>query len=400
VKAIDFRNSHEHVKTLLISFAIVGIITTVAAQAQTKRVGAAESQTVLSPNWAHSGQLVTVAQTNRFVWNGVTVSPDGRIFVNIPRALEGGSVPSVGVIDKAGEIQPYPGGAWNDWAPGLAAERAFVATNAVRVGPDGDLWIVDTGSPTFGGKTIAGGPKIVRIDLRSNKVVRIYSLDSSVAEAQSYLNDIRFNGRNAYIPDTGVPGLLVLDLVTGHARRVLDHDRSTTGTRPIVVDGVTVRFGPKNQPLIVNADQLEVSPDRRWLYYQPLSGPLWRVPTRDLDDESLTPAQVSRSVEAWYNTPALGDTAMDQRGNVYLNDAGNDTILKLTPDRRLKPLITDHRRLHWVDSPWIDHGWLYEPEAQLDRLPIFHNGVSQIKWPLHIYKLWIGPGEEEDQPDS
>jgi sugar lactone lactonase YvrE len=363
-------------------------------------VAAAETRPLQTVSFdRRAGQLVSVAQTSRFVWNGVTVSSDGRIFVNVPRSLQGGSVPSVGVVDKRGRVQPYPGGAWNAWAPGSPAEHAFVGTNAVRIGPDGDLWVVDTGSPSFGADTVAGGPKVVRIDLRRNQVVKIYSIDSPVAQAHSYLDDIRFNGRRAYLTDTGVPGLVVLDLVTGHARRVLDHDRSMTGTRPIVVDGEIVRF--RNKPLIVNADQLEVSPDRQWLYYQPLSGPLWRVPTRDLDDESLTPGEVSRSVEAWYNTPALGGTAMDKLGNLYLEDTENDTLLKLTRERRVERLITDHRRLHWADAPWIDRGWLYLPEAQLDRLPIFHNGVSEIQWPLHIYKLRIRPSSVgEAEPSS
>ena len=49
-------------------------------------------------------------------------------------------------------------------------------------------------------------------------------------------------------------------------------------------------------------------------------------------------------------------------------------------------VIEDHR-LHWVDAPWILDGFLYLPEAQVDRIAQFHNGHTQIKWPLHIYKM-------------
>src|SRR6266536_1712548 len=39
--------------------------------------------------------------------------------------------------------------------------------------------------------------------------------------------------------------------------------------------------GPDGKPVYIHADQLEVSPDGRWLYYQPCSGPLYRIETRD-----------------------------------------------------------------------------------------------------------------------
>lgn len=81
-----------------------------------------------------------------------------------------------------------------------------------------------------------------------------------MALRHSYVDDIRFHGHRAYLTDAGVPGIIVLDLVTGRARRVLDHDKSTTGTRPIVVDGEMVR-GTDGKPILLNTDQMEVSPD-------------------------------------------------------------------------------------------------------------------------------------------
>ena len=68
--------------------------------------------------------------------------------------------------------------------------------------------------------------------------------------------------------------------------------------------------------LCFHADQLEVSPDGKWLNVQPLAGPLYRV--ESLDGPSVTAAGLSRSVELWYGTNALGGTAMDSMGNVYL----------------------------------------------------------------------------------
>jgi sugar lactone lactonase YvrE len=331
-----------------------------------------------------SAPLISIAQEHHAIWNGVTVSRQGRIFVNYP-AMSPRPILAVGEVQADGSVRPYPGGEWNQWTPGRQVEHAFVGTNAVRIGPDGDLWVVDTGSPSFGAETLPNAPKIVRIDLTQNVVRRIYRLGAEIAQPKSYVDDIRFHGHLAYLTDAGVPGIIVLDLDTGHARRVLDHDKSTTGTHPIVVDGETLR-GADGQPVILHADQMEVSPDGKWFYFQPLSGPMHRIETRLLDDPSIPGDALSRSVEFWYATGSLGGTTIDNDGNLYLEDLGNDSIVKLTPDRKATILYQDHR-LHWVDAPWIHDGWLYLPQAQIDRAAQFHGGKSRIEWPLHLYKL-------------
>jgi len=333
-----------------------------------------------SPAQTAGDRLQAVGQSDRTIWNGVTVSADGRIFVNFP-ALSPRPHESVGEVGQDGKSHPYPAGEWNSWEPGKPVEHAFVGTNAVRVGPDGALWVVDTGTPSFGAETLPNAPKIVRIDLQQNSVTRIYPLGPKAALPNSYIDDIRFHGHLAYLTDAGVPGIIVLDLTTGKTRRVLDHDRSTTGTRPIVVDGEIV-LGSDDKPLLINTDQMEVSPDGKWLYFQPLAGPMYRVATKWIDDPLI--ANVARHVAFWYDTPPLGGTAIDAAGNLYLEDLTSDSILKLTPDQHLTRVIQDHR-LHWVDAPWIRDGKLYLPEAQLDRAEQFHHGHSMIQWPLHIY---------------
>ena len=168
-------------------------------------------------------------------------------------------------------------------------------------------------------------------------------------------------------------------------RGSLDHDKSTTGTRPIVVDGETVRR-PDGMPILLNTDQMEVSPDGQWLYFQPLAGPMYRIATKWIDDPAAAPSSVAQHVIFWYETPPLGGTAIDADGNLYFEDLTDDSVRKLTPDRRVSTIIQDHR-LHWADAPWISDGWLYLPEAQIDRIGPFHNGHSEVRWPLHIYRL-------------
>jgi hypothetical protein len=113
---------------------------------------------------------------------------------------------------------------------------------------------------------------------------------------------------------------------------------------------------------------------------------MYRIETRWLDDALVPPSDVATHVAFWYDTPPLGGTAIDASGNLYLEDLTSDSILKLSPEQKITTILKDNR-LHWMDAAWIKDGWLYIPEAQIDRADQFHRGQSQIHWPLHLYRL-------------
>ncbi len=201
-----------------------------------------------------AGRLRTIFASDLVV-NGVTQSASGRLFLPVqPR--HAGEPHLVEVKD--GRPVPYPDAGWN--APGPPAGH-FVDVNAVRVGPDGALWVVDSGSPGIGAPAVPGAARLIRIDLATNRVARIYDLDEAVTP-RSFVDDVRFNGDRAYLTDARPPGRIVLDLVSGRARRALDGDASTTARRAIRAEGRELR-DPQGEPVFVQADQLEVSPDGR-----------------------------------------------------------------------------------------------------------------------------------------
>ena len=140
----------------------------------------------------------------------------------------------------------------------------------------------------------------------------------------------------------------------------------------------------------IHADQLEVSPDGQYLYFQLSSGPLYRLETRVLDDPSIASAELARHVERWVDTPTTGGTAIDANGIIYLSDVNKRSILKITPAGEVTTLIQDSR-LDWADAMWIDQqGYLWIPAAQLDQIAPFQGGVSRVNFPVYIYKLQIG----------
>lgn len=331
------------------------------------------------------GKLEAVYQDD-VPWTGIAVSDAGRAFVLYPR-LNGEAGPRIAEM-KAGRPVPYPDAAWNDWQPGAATAQKFVRVNSLRIGPDGLLWVVDTGTARMGGYILPGGPKLVALDLATNRVVRTLPLDA-VLKPNSFVDDVRFLGNTLYLSDAGAPALLVLDKQTGQGRRVLENDPSTTARRPLYAEGGQLTT-PGGQPVLVHADQLEVSPDGRYLYFQPLSGPLCRVETRYLNDPKLPAAALSRRVEPFYDTPTTGGTAIDAAGNLYVSDVNARRLLKITPAGQMTVLLQDPRLL-WCDALWLDSsGNLWLPAGQLNRLPGLHGGVDAFRSPVFIYKLSIG----------
>jgi sugar lactone lactonase YvrE len=330
-----------------------------------------------------SGPLIEVHRSQEII-TGVTTTREGRVFLEYPH-LDGSSGTRIGELGKDGVVTAFPNVAWNSWKLGSQTGKAFVRTNSLRVGPDGLLWVVDTGTPSFGAKIIQGGVKLVSIDLNGNQIHRIYPLDDCTLE-DSFVDDVRFHGKFAFLTDAGNPALIVLDLTTGQARRVLEKQTSTTAQRPVVASGRVLRT-VDGKEVKIHADQLEVSPDGRFLYYQALTGPMYRIETQFLEDPTLSEASLVQKVSFFADTPSTGGTAIAPSGTIYLSDVEHRRILTVSPAGVVKVLLADDR-IDWSDAMWIDHdGYLWMPVAQLDKIAPFQGGQSRVRYPIRVYKL-------------
>ncbi len=345
--------------------------------------GAAEAG---SPDAPAGAALAERARSTGAVWNGVVVAPDGRLFAVLPR-LANPTGPSLVQVTGRDTLVPYPSPAWN--GDGTLPDKAalpFIGLNAIHLAPDGSMWAVDTGSPGFGRPALPGGTRLLRIDLTRNEVTRVLVLPPDVLRPRGMIDDIRFNGGHAYVTDAGAPGLIVLDLAAGTFRRVLDRDPALTAQRPILVDGEVLR-GADGRPAQVHADQLEVSPDGRSLFVQPLCGPMSRIDTALLDDPGVPPDRLSAAVRFWYDTPSLGGTAIAPDGTLFLEDVEDDSILSLSPARELR-LVARDPRLHWADAPFLGpDGTLTVPVPQMDRAAPFRRGHAQFQFPILMLSL-------------
>ena len=320
------------------------------------------------------------------IYNGVATS-NNRVFLCFAQN-DGLPGTRIGEVLANGKVVPYPSQEWNNWVPGTPSGQKFVRTNSIRFGPDGLLWIVDTGTTQSGGLVVANGPKLIGIDITTNQVVRNIPL-GSVAYPMSFVDDLRFNNPYIYVTDAGVPALIVLNTATGSARRVLENDTSTTQRRPLYGEG-KILIKPNGEQAKLHADQLEVSPDGSLFYFQPASGPMYTVPTSALNNESLSPTDLAKQVKFFFDTPTTGGTAMDADGNIYLNDGNLKRMIKITPTGQSSVVVQDER-LIWGDATWIDNdGYAWIPAAQQNRTPQFQGGKSTVEYPIKLYKLYLG----------
>lgn len=320
---------------------------------------------------------------------GVAVSKDGRIFVNFPRWEKDVPV-SVAEVTKDGSLKPYPNAEWNAWSnlKPLSTGDHFVCVQSVTVDPQGFLWVVDPAAP--GNEFIKpGGPKLVKIDLKTDKVVQVVHFDLSVAPQGSYMNDVRVSpdGRHAYLTDSGQRGaLIVVDLPSGKARRVLDGDPNTQPEPGVVprVDGHELRR-PDNRIPAFAADGIALDPQGRFLYWQALVGrTLYRVPTAAL---TAPGSKVRASVEKVATTNVADGLWMNGQGDLFITDPGENAVKMLAPNGATTVVAQD-ARLRWPDSlaEGAD-GAIYVTASHIQDMAQFHEKGSTQQGPWELFRI-------------
>lgn len=326
---------------------------------------------------------------------GASITPDGRTFLKIAHIDGTTGSQIVEVISNNHTLIPYPDEEWNSWNVSTDtptdSEYKYVSTNAQRIGPDGKLWVVDSGNLQI----FPNSSKLISFDLETNKVERTYYL-GDVTTTGGSLNDVRFNGRYAYLTEYTIGSLIVLDLETGRARMVLRGHHSVVASMPLSAEGHLLRSSSTGQFQYIHADQLEVSPSGDYLYYQPGSGYMSRIETKYLNEalHNRTMADMLPNyVEPFALTPSTGGTAIDSNGNIYYSDGDRQEIRVLAPNGTTMLLVRDHRLL-WIDALWLDtQQRLWMCASQLNRGDLFlqtGNQENTIKKPIYVYTIDIG----------
>ena len=327
---------------------------------------------------------------------GVTVSQDGRVFVNFPR-WEDPVQFTVGEI-KNGKVVAYPDQAANAQSP-----DKLYSVQSVVVDPKNRLWALDTGSINMEQIKDFNWPKLVCVDLESNKIVKTIRFPEGVIHKQSYLNDVRFDLRRgaggfAFITDSsakGANGIIVVDLESGRSWRKLNDHPTTKAEKDFdaVMEGKPVRMrqpAKPEMPVTVGADGIAIDPAGGRLFYCPLIGrSLSSVGVDALVDEKLPDEKVAATVKTEERKFASDGLESDAAGNVYLTDWEHNAINVRQPDGTYKTLVND-ARLWWPDTLSVAaDGYLYVTANQLHRQGKFNWGNDLRQKPYYLFRYKI-----------
>lgn len=252
------------------------------------------------------------------------------------------------------------------------------------------LWVIDHGNHGM------RSARIVGIDLASGDVLRSQILDKSIAPGGSLLQDLQVSadGRTIVIADASFwrksPALIIYDVETGDARRVLEnHDSVTAENYKIRTPDRDMEFLGGMVALRGGVDGIALGPE--WLYYGALNGSgLYRVRLKDLRNTEIPDSQLAKRVERFSNKPLSDGLSIDVAGNVYITDVEHNAIFRIEPDKDLSTLIQS-RRIRWPDAlSFGPNGYLYVADSALPELVLQSTEHIKAQGPYRIFRFKPG----------
>ena len=326
-------------------------------------------------------QLEEIARSEH-LWTGIAVSGEGRIFTNFPRWFP--SIPmSVAEIGEKGEVSPYPDAEWNNWNPEKPPGKHFICVQSVYVDMENDLWILDPALSIYHGEVVPGGAKLVKVDLSTDQVIQTVVFDSMIAPSTGYLNDVRVDTKRnyAYITDSGLGAIIVVDLSTGKSRRVLEEDVSVKAENVVLTIEGEAWLEAHGNPPQVHSDGIALTRDGAYLYYQALTGrTLYRIRTKYLRDSTISEQELGEKVELVGKTGAADGITIGPDDCLYLTSLEYNAIRRRLPNGEIQTVFRDER-LKWPDSIAIPKtGEIYFTVSQLHL-------ISRRTDPFMIFRL-------------
>ena len=309
----------------------------------------------------------------------LAIGPDGRMFMSV-HEFYGPELRVVEVMPD-GSTKPYP---TEDWA--RAPKDDADGLNGVlglRADRDGILWMLDGQGENQTGR-------IVGWDTKTETLHAIHYIGAPIARPTSFLNDLAVDRDHGaiYISDTGDgqnSAIIVVDLETGRARRVLEGSQYTIPEdTPMVIDGREITLG--GNPAKIGINPITVDPTNTWVYFAPMTASaMYRIPTAALLDESLSDADLEAKVERYGDKPISDGSTVDTGGNVYITAMTDNALGVTKPDGSYEVLFQSDEELPWPDGFSIGaDGYVYATINELHRSPVLNNGEDAS---TGIYKI-------------
>ncbi|KAK5169092.1 uncharacterized protein LTR77_006401 [Saxophila tyrrhenica] len=369
---------------------------------------------------------------------GIAVSSQGRMFSNYPGGLDSndtnngqnGKYTIAELFDDntannfqerpypSREINSPPGGAINytTYPPsGANYQNYLIGSQSCVIDPADRLWILDTGRVLTPNGTLVpasyGGPKLIGVNLSNDTVFQTIVFPTTVAYADSYLNDVRFDLRSsltssgkgvAYITDSSVEGrngIIVVDLGTGESWRHLDGNPTVHPARqwsaylwgtPLyqVMPGKPFTYGQ------FGSDGIALSADGATLFYKNVAGrQLYSIPTSYLRANGPTSEVLAQgAVNTLGETGVTDGMETDTNNYIYHGNMEQDAVSFFNPANGTDTVFVRDPRLNWIDTfSTATDGYLYFTSNQLVLGSGFYPGTDRRQRPFALWRVQL-PG--------
>ncbi|XP_018572790.1 protein yellow [Anoplophora glabripennis] len=379
-------------KVVLIFF--VGVVGLCAAAAQLEEVFAWKEVSFAWPSEEAKNEAVKTG--DYIVHNNLPLGVErwrDRIFVTVPR-WKAGVASSLNYVpltpaNKTASLIPYPDWKANTLPKGeeKPTENAVISTFRVKVDACDRLWVMDTGlADILGSPNLVSPPAIVIFDLKTDKLIRRYTLkDSDLKGEESFFANIvvdatpdKCDEAFAYIPDLGGYGLVVYSFAENDSWRIkhnffhfdpLSGDLTIGGVNFQWTDGL---FGLALSPQNENG--------YRTLYFHALASTNeFSVNTEVLRNKTLAtdPSQYNMFKLEGSKGPGSQTSAsvLDEKTNIlFLTQLCKDGVACWNTKKPLNPenlglIVQDHENLIFTNDMKLDHErnlWILS-----DKMPIF-----------------------------
>lgn len=333
------------------------------------------------PLTASAEPVLVASLSEDFPPGNIAISPEGRIFFSVHEFY--GRPQKVVELKNDGSIQPYPNADWSS-APAIG-KQGLNGVLGLNVDQRGILWLLDGATPTSNARLVAW-------NTRTEALHRVIYLGFPVTSAASFVNDLAIDYSNnaIYITDVATPetaALIVVDLSTGEAKRVLEGSQFT---RPedidMVINDRVVTLG--EQPARIGVNPITISPDNKRVYFGSMNGEtLYRVETKYLADLSLDASTLDKRVERYGSKPISDGITIDDAGNVYVTSITDNSIGVTKPDGSYEPLFRDER-FSWPDGFAIGpNNQVYFTVNELHKSPPLNTGKNETTGKFAIYRF-------------
>jgi sugar lactone lactonase YvrE len=282
---------------------------------------------------------------------GLTVTGKGAFLLSLDQEEK----PQFRVVEvaKSGESKPFPTPQISQADP--TEPIRLDSVRGLDVDAQGTVWMLDNG------RRSELPPKLIGWDYEHKRLARYIQFGPPAVVASSDFEDLCIDPQHPFIyladPANGEESaLIVLDLTTGLARRVLQGHPSVVAVQglDLMIDGEKLETkrldGTVAHPL---GGVLPLALDKKgeWLYFGPLrSTRLYRVRTEHLRNASLSPDKLAGLVEEYSEKPICAGISLDTKGNIYVSDICRKAIGVIAAGTKEYRMLVTDGRFQWPDG--------------------------------------------------